>query len=202
MEFTGERVIPEKMKITNGLLLEHIARYHFAMHYAKGRVLDLACGAGYGSSIVAKAKKKEISELIAVDISNETIQYAKQHYYHPLVKYVVGDAEDPDLPSKIGQFDMIMSFETIEHLEDETAFMTNLYHLLKPKGTLVISTPFGSGRGLPTNEPFHIHQLTEEEFRNLFMVYSGKQFYFQKGVLVEPKRDGIHYPIGIAVCTK
>ncbi|RLQ95210.1 class I SAM-dependent methyltransferase [Falsibacillus albus] len=202
MEFTGERIIPEHMKITNGMLLEHLARYHFAIHYAKGRVLDFACGTGYGSNIAAKAKKKVIDEIIAVDIDPETIQYAKQHYYHPSVRYITGDVTDPTLPSSLGQFDVIMSFETLEHVSQENEFMDNLYDLLKPGGTLIVSTPFGSGRGKPTNEPFHVHQLTEDEFKGLFKGYKNTDFYYQKGVLIEPKRKGIHYPIGIAVCEK
>lgn len=202
IEYTGERVIPELMKPTNGLLLEHIARYHFAIPYAKGRVLDFACGSGFGSNIIAKAAKKEIEEVIAIDIDEEAIKYASGAYYHPLISFQQGNVVDRTLPEKLGQFDLIMSFETIEHVHEEEQFMKNVYHLLKPGGKLVISTPFGQGRGRPTNEPFHIHQLTIAEFHAHFDQYHEKEFYFQKGVLVEPGRKDIHYPIGIAVCTK
>lgn len=202
LEFTGERIIPELMKPSNGMLLEHIARYHFAIHYAKGRVLDFACGSGFGSNIVATAAKKEITELIAVDIDQETIKYAKSKYYHPLVKFEQENAVNPFLPERLGQFDLIMSFETIEHIADEEIFLSNIYKMLKPGGTLVISTPFGQGRGKPTREAFHIHQLTKEEFLNCFTSYSAAEFYYQRGVLVEPGREGKHYPFGIAVCTK
>lgn len=202
IELTGERIIPELMKPTNGMLLEHIARYHFAIHYAKGRVLDFACGSGFGSNIIAAAAKKELSEVIAIDIDPESIKYAKSKYYHPLVKFQLEDAVDPTLPERLGQFDLIVSFETIEHIAEEELFMTNIYHLLKPGGTLVISTPFGQGRGKPTSEPFHVHQLTKEEFQGLFTSYSETEFYYQKGVLVEPGREGRHYPFGIAVCRK
>lgn len=202
LEFTGERIIPELMKPSNGMLLEHIARYHFAIHYAKGRVLDFACGTGFGSNIVATAAKKEITELIAIDVDEDTVKYAKSKYYHPLVKFQQENATDPKLPEKLGQFDLIMSFETIEHIAEEEVFLSNIYKMLKPGGTLVISTPFGQGRGKPTNEAFHIHQLTKEEFHNLFTSYSETEFYYQRGVLVEPGRTGKHYPIGIAVCTK
>lgn len=202
MKLTGERVIPELMKPTNGLLLEHIARYHFAIHYAKGRVLDFACGSGFGSNIIATAAKKELDEVVAIDIDQASITYAKSKYYHPLISFKQENAVDPLLPSKMGEFDLIISFETLEHVQEEEIFLENIYKMLKPGGTLVISTPFGQGRGKPTNEPYHVHQLTEEEFRRLFKDYTETEFYYQRGVLVEPGRKGKHYPIGIAVCRK
>jgi 2-polyprenyl-3-methyl-5-hydroxy-6-metoxy-1,4-benzoquinol methylase len=204
MKYTGERVIPELMKQMNGLLLEHLARYHFSIHYAKGRILDFACGSGFGSNIIAAAAKKVTAEVIAVDIDPEAIAYAKGKYYHPLVSFQVENCVDPSLPEKLGQFDLIVSFETLEHVDNEEIFMRNIYQMLKPGGTAVISTPFGQGRGMPTSEPFHVHQLTEGEFQDLFALYEEVQFYYQKGVLIEPApgREGRHYPIGIAVCKK
>jgi 2-polyprenyl-3-methyl-5-hydroxy-6-metoxy-1,4-benzoquinol methylase len=202
IEYTGERIIPEFMQPTNGMLLEHIARYHFAIPYAKGRVLDFACGSGFGSNIIAKAAKKEIEEVVGIDIDAEVISYARGAYYHPLITFQQGDVLDSNLPKRYEPFDLIISFETIEHVQNEDQFMSNIYEMLKPGGKLVISTPFGQGRGKPTREPFHVHQLTKEEFHGLFDRYTEKEFYFQKGVLVEPGRVNIHYPFGIAVCTK
>lgn len=202
LTYTGERVIPEMMNPMNGLLLEHIARYHFAIEYAEGRVLDLACGVGYGAQLLAKAKNKQIEEVIAVDADAEAIRYAKHRYYHPKVSYLQGDALDPQLPQTLGTFDAIISFETIEHLTDEAKFLENLYKMLKPGGMLILSTPFGYGRGKPCNIAFHVHQLSWNEFHALFDDYSETRFYYQKGVLIEPPRSNIHYPIGIAVCRK
>lgn len=144
---TGERIIPEKMKITNELLLEHIARYHFASNYIQGRVLDFASGSGYGSHIIAKKSKKKIDEVIGVDIDVKAVKYARSTYYHPLTTYLNEDVTDPHLPEKLGQFDSILSFETIEHVIEEKQFLSNVYNLLKPEGTLILSTPFGKGRG-------------------------------------------------------
>ncbi|WP_067728815.1 class I SAM-dependent methyltransferase [Oceanobacillus damuensis] len=203
---TGERVIPEKMKITNGLLLEHIARYHFASEYVQGRVLDFASGSGYGSHIIAKLCKNRIQEVIGIDNEKEAVDYAKLTYYHPLSTYLKGDVTDPGLPEKLGTFDTILSFETIEHVRDEERFLSNIYKMLKPGGTLILSTPFGKGRGKPCGSPFHIHQLTVKEFKNLFtgFSYTTTSFFFQKGVLIEPAIPDTnkHYPLGIAVCRK
>ncbi|WP_337020488.1 class I SAM-dependent methyltransferase, partial [Oceanobacillus massiliensis] len=127
LEDTGERVIPEKMKITNELLLEHVARYHFSINYARGRVLDFASGSGYGSHIIAKKCKKRVNEVIGVDIDKEAITYARGTYYHPLTTFLKEDVVDPTLPEKLGQFDTILSFETIEHIENEQQFLSNIY---------------------------------------------------------------------------
>lgn len=202
VEDTGERVIPQKMDPMNKLLLEHIARYQFALPYVSGRVLDLSCGAGYGTHMVAKGRKNEVDEVIGVDLDKAIIDYAKATYYHPNSSFVTGDATDPQLINEIGTFDAIMSFETYEHIEDEESILANYKRLLRPGGTLVVSTPFGKGRGIECGSPFHVHQITPEEFRELFKDYESKEFFYQDGVLIEPPRENVYYPLGIAVCQK
>ncbi|WP_127487026.1 class I SAM-dependent methyltransferase [Paenibacillus ehimensis] len=202
LEWTGERIIPKQMKPTNGMLLEHIARYYFAAPYAQGRVLDIACGTGYGSHMTAKERKREVTEIVAVDNDEETLRYASREYHHQKVTYVQEDATDPGLPERLGLFDTILSFETIEHLKDDRTFMDNLYRMLKPGGILVLSSPFGRGRGMPTSEPFHVHQLTPEQFEELFVGFAEVDIYYQRGVTFEKPRDGIRYFIGVAVCRK
>lgn len=201
---TGERVIPEKMKITNSLLIEHVARYHFACKYVHGRVLDFASGTGYGSHIIAKNCKEKIDEIIGIDHDKDVIAYAKHNYYHPLTTFLKEDVTDPHLPKKIGQFDTIISFETMEHIPDEKQFLSNIYRLLEPQGTLILSTPFGKGRGIESGYPFHVHQLTINEFRNSFNPYASTNFFFQTGALIEPANFDTdnYYPLGIAVCKK
>ncbi|TFB13222.1 class I SAM-dependent methyltransferase [Filobacillus milosensis] len=204
IEDTGERVIPNMMDPLNPLLLEHIARYQFALNYLYGRVLDLSCGAGYGTHMIAKRRKKQVDEVIGLDLDPDIIKYAKQEYYHPKTNYEIADATDSNLKDAYGQFDCIVSFETIEHIENEQAILDNYYNLLKPGGTLIVSTPFGKGRGEPCGNPFHIHQLTQDEFRTLFTDrYEDVEFFYQNGVIMEPhQREGVRYPLGIAVSKK
>lgn len=204
LEWTGERIIPKQLKPTNGMLLEHIARYYFATPYIQGRVLDIACGTGYGCHMVAKERKREVIEIVGVDNDQETITYANIEYNHQKVTYMLGDAIDPELPLKLGKFDTILSFETIEHVENDEIFMDNLYRMLKPGGVLVLSTPFGRGRGMPTSEPFHVHQLTPDEFQELVsrFHFTNVDIYYQRGVTFEKPRDGVRYFIGVAVCIK
>lgn len=201
---TGERVIPDLMKATNGLYLEHIARYYFSTPYVKGRVLDFASGSGYGTFFIAKTCKKDCDEVIGVDISEEAIAYANKRYHHPLVHYHLSDALDSNLINKIGQFDTILSFETIEHVKDDFAFLEQAFRLLKPGGKLILSTPFGKGRNEPCHSPFHYFQLTPIEFENLFrhFPFQKVEFYQQRGVTIENPRVGVKYYLGVAVATK
>jgi 2-polyprenyl-3-methyl-5-hydroxy-6-metoxy-1,4-benzoquinol methylase len=202
------------MKPMNGLLLEHLARYSFSIPYVKGRALDIACGSGYGTHMVAKARKKVTDEIIGVDVDKETITYANKKYNHQLIAYHVEDAISPSLSEKLGKFDVILSFETIEHVTDDFQFMKNLYDMLNPGGTLVLSTPFGQGRGKPCSSPYHVHQYTNQEFIELFHMFSNVEYYFQHGVAIElgtkicngldvqQPRKNIKYPLGLAVCSK
>lgn len=202
LQDTGERVIPELMKPMNGMLLEHTSRYYFSTPYVKGRVLDISCGSGYGTHMIAKACKQQIEGIVGVDIDPDAIKYAKGKYYHPLSTFEVRDALDPYLQDKLGSFDTILSFETIEHVSNDIIFMENLYKLLRVGGTLVLSTPFGQGRGKPCGSPFHIHQYTRKEFIDLFHAFSEVEVYYQRGVTIEPPRDEVYYPLGVAMCIK
>lgn len=195
-------MIPKEMCSTNASLLEHTARYYFSTPYVRGRVLDIACGTGYGSQMVAKVCKKEVDEMIGIDIDEETLKYAKANYYHPLLTYRQGDVLDLDLVKKHGTFDTILTFETIEHVEDDALFMQNMYNLLNKGGKLILSTPFGKGKGVPCGQPFHFHQFTNAEFIDLFKDFSEVEFYYQRGVTIEPRREAVHYPMGVAVAIK
>ena len=204
LEDTGERVIPDNMKPSNLMLLEHLARYHFSKSFLKGRLLDIACGSGYGTQLVAKLGRKKLSEVVAADINPQAVKYASKRYHHPSIDFRVENAVDPELVNKIGTFDVILSFETYEHIKDEEAYFNNMYQLLNPEGVFVMSTPFGKGRGIPSGSSFHVHQITKEEFTHLFDAfdYQSVDYYFQSGVLIEPYRYNMHYPLGISVCKK
>lgn len=202
LQDTGERIIPELMKPTNNMLLEHISRYFFSTPYVKGRVLDIACGSGYGTHMIAKTCKHTIDGIVGVDLDSDAIQYARGKYYHPLSTFEVIDALDPFILDKLGRFDTILSFETIEHVSDDMLFMEHLFDLLRPGGTLVLSTPFGQGRGKPCGSAYHVHQLTRKEFIDLFHAFSQVEVYYQRGVTIEPPRAEVYYPLGVAVCKK
>lgn len=200
MILTGERVVPELMKPTNGLLKEHIARYKFASRIAYGNVLDIACGVGYGTSILANTGKK-INHIIGVDIDGKSVIYARNKYPHKKITYLNRDALSLCLHEEIGPFDTIVSFETIEHLKHDNLFVYNLKKLLKSNGTLIISTPFGRGRGIPCSNPFHVHQYKEEEFIDLLKCLGNVEMYYQLDTVIEKKVEGKKYYLMVAVCS-
>jgi 2-polyprenyl-3-methyl-5-hydroxy-6-metoxy-1,4-benzoquinol methylase len=198
---TEERIIPKHMNPSNGMLIEHAARYEFARQFTVGRVLDIACGVGYGSEILCR-ENSIIDEIVGVDISPEAIEYAKIHYRYEKTYYYKDNALDENLPNKYGEFDTILSFETIEHFEEDEIFIDNLYKMLKPDGTLLISTPFGRGKGEPCNCPFHVYQYKEEEFIDVLKPFKSLVMYHQVGQTIEVPKEEMKYYLMVAVCKK
>ncbi|HCX65450.1 MAG TPA: SAM-dependent methyltransferase [Eubacteriaceae bacterium] len=201
MELTQERVIPKKMNPNNGMLLEHIERYRFSKAFAKGEVLDIACGAGYGAEILLENNDQMVS-YTGADIDEECIRYAREQYGSAQTRFLQCNALDQDLPRKLGKYDTIVSFETIEHFHGDQQFIENLYQMLKPGGILLISTPFGRGVGKPCKNPYHVHQYTEEEFVDRLGKFSDVTMYHQVGQDIErPKADKKYY-LMVALCKK
>jgi 2-polyprenyl-3-methyl-5-hydroxy-6-metoxy-1,4-benzoquinol methylase len=161
MDFTGERFVPGS---ASGLLeAEHVQRYTFASNYAKGRsVLDIACGAGYGSSLLLAGGATRVT---GVDISAEAVKFATDHYGSDGITFVVHDAEQ----FKNGSYDMIVSFETLEHLDKRQQFLENTRSMLNEHGILIMSTPnklITSPMKTPQEirNTYHMYEYLEEEF--------------------------------------
>ena len=137
-----ERIIPAELSSgeTTGdeTLALHLQRYEFAARYGSaGRMLDIACGVGYGTRLLAD-RCDPVSRVVGVDLSDEAIAYAKQHYQNDRTIFLAGDA----MTFEDGQgFDTIVTLETIEHLPDPTGFVDHLVGLLHPAAILVASVP-------------------------------------------------------------
>lgn len=172
VKFTGERMIPEFNK-EDIIYLEHITRYFFAEQFVKNKVvLDAACGSGYGTYCLSKSGAKKV---IGVDISKETINYAKSKYAAKRIEFIVGNVEN--LPFKDGNFDVIVSMETIEHLQYPDKFLKEAKRLLKKNGFILLSTP--NSLVYPKGNIFHIHEFTEKELNKKILNYfkNSKLFY-------------------------
>ncbi|MBA2734774.1 MAG: class I SAM-dependent methyltransferase [Acidobacteria bacterium] len=139
----------------------HAARYHFAAAYVDGcRVLDVACGSGYGLSIL----QARANMVIGVDIDLQTVINVRAGLPRGSSEVIVADGLN--LPFEDKSFDAIISFETVEHLEQRAGFLAELRRLLAPKGTCIISTP-NANHTLPVNgkpqNPYHVYEYTPQE---------------------------------------
>ena len=137
---------------------EHLARYRFATQFARGlRVLDAASGEGYGTAMLAGAGA---ASAVGVEIDAAAAAAARQKYG---LDYVEGDV--CELPFGDASFDLVVSFETVEHVEDPAKAVSEFKRVLVPDGTLVVSTP-NTEESLVEN-PFHTHELTPDQFSAL-----------------------------------
>ena len=189
-EFTGERVIPGQVELD--LWNEHFSRYAFAARLSRRkRVLDAGCGTGYGSAELARAA----SLVVGLDIAGEALAYAGEHYPLPNLRLLRASCDA--LPFQDGAFDLVVSFEVIEHLKDWRAFLLEIRRLLAPGGQCVLSTPnrdcYEVSRGAAGANPYHEHEFTFEEFREeLGAVFPHISLFLQnhsEGFVFQPARS-------------
>jgi len=164
IEFTGERVIPGQ--VDPDLWAEHVSRYAFAARFASGaRVLDLGCGAGYGTAELAGCARSALG----IDLAPEAVGHASSAY--PLANISFVPASVTAVPFRGGSFDLITAFEVIEHLDNWRALLSEGRRLLHPKGVFLVSTPnkeyYTDSRGASGPNPFHTHEFEFDEFRGV-----------------------------------
>lgn len=155
LKFTGERMIPEGADALT--FWEHIYRYRFALRFVKDkRVLDIACGEGYGSAALRQSKAKMV---IGIDISEQTCLHARRRYGLDVLQ-----ADAQTIPLADRSVDVVISFETIEHLPDPHKFLDECVRVLSPHGMLIISTPVrDTYRSTGRSSAFHCSELSEAE---------------------------------------
>lgn len=188
LPFTGERFIPGA---AGEIWYEHWHRYHFAVPLAAGRrVLDIACGAGYGSALLAR----HAAHVTAVDIAPEPIAHARTVYAAvPNLAFEIGDCAALPLPDNA--FDLVVSFETIEHIAAQDAFLDEIRRVLRPEGLLVLSCPnraeYADARGAVN--PFHVRELYREELAAMLEERFAHAAWFGQHVsffsVLAPERD-------------
>lgn len=161
---TDDPVLAESVRL-------HFERYAFAAGFARDRrVLDIACGTGYGSDVLAAAPA---SQVVGIDVDPEAIDEAARLYSRDHVAFFQSDyralASEAEMPPALRSvlatpFDLIVSLETIEHLEDPDDFLRTLSRFLRPGGTIVASVPITPSVDV---NPFHLHDFTSASFHHL-----------------------------------
>lgn len=178
--WTGERL--ETFIYTRDAI-EHLHRYAIVTAYCNNKVvLDIACGEGYGSAILSENAKR----VEGVDIDAATVANAKLKYKKDNVNYTTGDATK--IPFEDASFDVVVSFETIEHHNKHDEMMREIRRVLKPEGIVIISTPDKHYYSDVPNfkNKFHVKELYKDEFVKLITNY-----FPQNQLLTQRYYDGI-----------
>jgi SAM-dependent methyltransferase len=175
--FTGERFTPESR---GPIWYEHWHRYCAAANLTNGRrVLDAACGEGYGSALLAL----RAAAVIGVDIGAEAVAHAKSRYRRSNLTYI--QASVIALPLAAASVDMIVSFETIEHLAEQREMLAEFRRVLAPGGVLVLSSPnrpVYNESGDVANA-FHVRELDRDELKKLLDDHFPNQSWYAQRVL-------------------
>ncbi len=165
--FGGER-LDSKSGLSKNNLTEHLARYGQVPGNTEAIILDIGCGSGHGSSLLAKKFKK----VYGVDVAEDAIAYAKKNWATLNAEFMVGSGTA--IPFADKTFDAVAAFEVFEHIEKWGLFLQEIKRVLKPGGKLYMSTPnkdiYSPGTKKPIN-PHHFFEMTIPEFKNALSNY-------------------------------
>lgn len=166
IEFTGERFVPTEHGV---IRQEHLHRYAWCLPLVEGKdVLDVASGEGYGSAMLA-SKARSVR---GVDISHDAVNHAAERYAAlGNLQYLQGSAAA--IPLADDSVDVVVSFETIEHLLEQDEMMAEIRRVLRPDGILVMSSPnkevYSDQAGY--HNDYHVKELYLNEFQALLEKY-------------------------------
>ncbi len=175
MKWTGERL---ETFVFNYNTIEHLHRYSITFDFIKDKtVADVACGEGYGSHLISQYAR----HVIGIDIDEETVTKAKTKYESSNLNFRVGNAIK--IPIESSTIDVVISFETIEHITQHDEMLKEIKRILTRDGILIISSP---DKKYYTDVPnyrnnFHLKELYKDEFKELMQKYfENYSYYFQR----------------------
>ena len=155
-----ERIIPDETE--SGVVELHAVRYRFALEWCEGLdVLDAACGAGYGASILSTVARR----VLGVDVSADAVAYARSHYGSEALSFEVMDVTALELPD--ASVDVVCSFETLEHVENPVMAVSEAARVLRRRGVLIASTPHVQVTDTSPANPFHRVEFSPRDFEAL-----------------------------------
>ena len=156
-----ERISPNQKNLDEFFKLypDHKQRYDFAIKMINPgtHIADMACGVGYGSWLMSRKAKS----VVGIDISNEALAHARHNFMEENITFIHGDEY-----FYTSEFDAVISFETIEHMDenDGDAFLWKIKKSLKPNGILIMSTPINKTDNKINVSEFHIREYDDNEF--------------------------------------
>ncbi|MEN5277297.1 class I SAM-dependent methyltransferase [Brucella sp. TWI432] len=170
---------------------QHLGRYEVLRSLCKGKVvLDIACGEGYGSSLLSKWGAKEV---IGVDVSDEAIDTANKLFANETVEFHKYDAHHIDKLLQQKKVDVVACFETIEHLRNPAKFLNSIKKLLSKRSIVAISCP-NEKNDFSSDNPFHLGTYSFAEFKSLTESVLGEAHGWllgtpAQGIITIPKDD-------------
>src|SRR5947209_2902161 len=164
LELTGERTLPD-LPAENYWFRRHLAVYEWIGARVVGRrVLDMACGEGYGSEVLWRSADR----VVGVDANPEAHEHARLRYRRQNLSFERGLVETFGEP---GSFDAVVFLQTIEHVQDPHGVLEHFRELLAPGGVAYVSTPNVLTLAPPGHErsgnPWHVHEYRAREFEEL-----------------------------------
>ncbi|MFL5822109.1 MAG: class I SAM-dependent methyltransferase [Solirubrobacteraceae bacterium] len=164
LELTGERTLPD-VPAENYWFQRHLAVYEWIAARVEGlRVLDMACGEGYGSDVLAASARS----VVGVDANPEAHEHARLRYRRPNVSFERGMVENF---GEAGEFDAVVFLQTIEHVQEPEAVLAHFKGLLAPGGVAFVSTPNVLTLAPPgeprSGNPWHVREYRAGEFAQL-----------------------------------
>lgn len=181
---TVVRLWPKSIREAAHDAAAHLARYVFAEGFIAGKsVCDIACGVGYGSCYLAEKAKK----VVGMDISAEAIDWACRYFARDNVSFLRADGQAPWPVDE--KFDVITTFETMEHLRSPESFVVNVHEHLLPGGVVIISVPNGPRDLKRTNNPYHLHHFDRGDLERLIGTTFADVEYFSQAY----HKDMKHY---------
>ncbi len=159
---TGERVIEDAYKASASsylIYLFHLATYDFCVPYIRQkRVLDFGCGSGYGTHLMSE----HCQDIVGVDIADDAIDFANSRYSSDNLEYRrIGNIETTPLPFDDASFDVVISFQVMEHIEQVDKYLDEIRRVLRDDGVVVIATPDRTTRLFPGQRPWNEYHIVE-----------------------------------------
>ncbi len=168
LKLTGERVVPGDIRTLEEYLqyLRHLFAYEYVKSQlrADDKVLELGSGEGYGASLLSQACR----EIVGLDIDEKVIEYSNHKYGNAKCSFKHYDGSA--LPFPENYFDVVVSFQVIEHVEDDAGFVARIFKVLNKGGRTYITTPNRATRLKPGQRPwnrFHIREYHPHELETI-----------------------------------
>ncbi len=164
LELTGERTLPD-VPAENYWYRRHLAVYEWiGARVAGKRVIDMACGEGYGSEVLSRSA----GSVLGVDGNPEAFEHARLRYRRQNLAFERGAVEWYGNPAS---FDVVVFLQTIEHVQDPSGVLAHFREILAPGGVAYVSTPnvltLAPPGAAKSDNPWHIREYRASEFRDL-----------------------------------